>query len=105
MKKILISSTLVLLLGVTWVATTHSIAQAGETAVDGKALYLAKCAGCHGPDGSKGLKGQSYGYTVNALSGYKAKTYGGAKKDIMQARAAALTSQEIDALAVHISGL
>ena len=104
MKKLLFSSTLVLLLGVIGVATTHSIAQAGDTVVDGKALYLAKCAGCHGPDGSKGLKGLSYGYTVNALTGYKAKTYGGAKKDIMQARAAALTSQDIDALAVHVSG-
>lgn len=105
MKKRLIFSAFALFLGVAWVTSSHSLAQAGETPLDGKALYLAKCAGCHGPDGSKGLKGLSYGFTVNALTGYKAKTYGGAKKDIMQARAAALTSQEIEALAVHVSGL
>lgn len=75
-----------------------------KSAVDGKALYLAKCAGCHAPDGSKGLKGLSYGYTVNALAGYKAKTYGGAKKEIMQARAASLTTQEMDALGTQVSG-
>ena len=105
MRKYLSPVSLVLLLGLVWALSLGSVAQAEGTAVDGKALYLAKCAGCHGADGSKGLKGLSYGYAANALAGYKAKTYGGAKKDIMQARAAALSAQEMDALAMHVSGL
>jgi Cytochrome c553 len=78
---------------------------AEEAASSGKALYAAKCAGCHGADGAKGLKGASYGYVVNALSGYKAQTYGGAKKAMMQAQAAKLSAPEIEALAQFIAGL
>ena len=74
-------------------------------AVDGKALYAAKCAGCHGADGSKGLKGKTAEYVTTALTGYRAKTFGGAKKEIMQARAALLSDADIKALAAFVSSL
>jgi|GEM_PF-691799 len=74
-------------------------------ALDAKALYAAKCAGCHGPDGAKGLKGKSADFVLNALNGYRAKTYGGAKKEIMEARAAALSDAEVQALAGFVAGL
>lgn len=80
-------------------------AMAPAAAMDAKALYAAKCAGCHGADGSKGLQGKSAEFVVTALNGYKAKTYGGAKKEIMQARAAQLSDADIKALAGFIAGL
>ena len=70
-----------------------------SASADPKAYYAARCAGCHAPDGSKGLKGKSADYVANALNGYKAKTYGGAKKEIMEARAAVLSDADIQALA------
>ncbi|HWR03023.1 MAG TPA: c-type cytochrome [Humidesulfovibrio sp.] len=70
-----------------------------SAAADPKAYYAARCAGCHAQDGSKGLKGKSADYVANALNGYKAKTYGGAKKEIMEARAAVLSADDIKALA------
>ncbi len=70
-----------------------------NASADPKAYYAARCAGCHAPDGSKGLKGKTADYVANALNGYKAKTYGGAKKEIMEARAAVLSDADIQALA------
>jgi len=70
-----------------------------------KALYAAKCAGCHGADGSKGLKGKTSEFVVTALTGYKAKTYGGAKKAIMEKQAANLSDSNVQALADFIAGL
>ncbi|MDP2847711.1 MAG: c-type cytochrome [Humidesulfovibrio sp.] len=66
---------------------------------DPKAFYAAKCAGCHATDGSKGLKGKAAEYVEKALNGYKAKSFGGAKKEIMEARAALLSDADIRALA------
>jgi cytochrome c553 len=71
--------------------------------IDAKAMYAATCAGCHGADGSKGLKDRSSGSVMNALYGYKAKTFGGAKKEIMEARAGKLSSAEIQALADFVA--
>ncbi|GAB6125633.1 c-type cytochrome [Humidesulfovibrio idahonensis] len=70
-----------------------------------KALYAAKCAGCHGADGSKGLKGKTSEYVVTALNGYKAMTYGGAKKAIMEKQASTLSDGDVQALADFIAGL
>lgn len=70
-----------------------------------KAFYAAKCAGCHGADGSKGLKGKSADDVATALKGYQAKTYGGAKKEIMEARAAQLSAADITALSAYVAGL
>lgn len=76
-----------------------------DPGIDAKALYAARCAGCHGVDGSKGLKGKSADYVLTALNGYKAKTYGGAKKAIMEAQAANLADPAVLALAKFVAGL
>lgn len=78
-------------------------------AADGKALY-AKCIGCHGADGSKtaqskALKGQKADAVASALSGYKAKKFGGAKKAVMEGLAAPLSDADIKALAEYVSKL
>jgi len=89
----------------TKIAVSEAPAEAAPAGIDAKALYAAKCAGCHAPDGSKGLKGKSAEYVRTALNGYKAKTYGGAKKEIMEGRAAALSDAEIQALATFVAWL
>lgn len=99
MKKIALALTLLL-------AFAASTALAAE---DGKALY-AKCAGCHGADGSKAamskpLKGQSADAVVKALQGYKAKTFGGAKKATMENMASRMSDAEFKALGDYISKL
>jgi cytochrome c len=83
---------------------------AGALAADGKALYV-KCAGCHGNDGAKtalgnkSLKGLKAEVLVKALAGYKAKTFGGAKKGMMESQAAGLSDDDMKALADYISKL
>lgn len=76
-------------------------------AADGKALY-AKCLGCHGADGtktaqSKALKGMPAEAFIKSMEGYKAKKYGGAKKAVMEGQAAALSPDDIKALAAYIA--
>lgn len=89
-------------------AVVAVLAVAGQAA-DGKALY-AKCAGCHGADGAKKalgtgkpLKGMSAEEAAKAMQGYKAKTFGGEKKAIMEAQCAAMSDEDIKALAQHIA--
>ncbi len=88
-----------------------ALAAAGQ-AVDGKALYNAKCQGCHGADGTKRplkvgepLKGMSAEAVGKAMHGYKAKSFGGEKKAIMEQLVAPLSDAEIDALAQYVSTL
>lgn len=88
-----------------------ALVAAGQ-AVDGKALYSAKCQGCHGADGTKRplkvgepLKGMSAEAVGKALHGYKAKNFGGEKKVIMEQLVAPLGDAEIQALAQYISTL
>lgn len=85
-------------------------AQAG-LAADGAQLY-AKCAGCHGPDGAKvamgmtkAVKGMSAADASKALAGYKAKTYGGEKKTMMEGVSKNLSDDDIAALADFIAKL
>jgi cytochrome c553 len=115
MKKALVLATaLTLGLGVCALAadmdmTGHAAAQmAGH--VDGKALYAAKCASCHGAEGTKSLlskpvKGLSAEAVTNMMLGYKAKTYGGSKKATMENLASALSAEEIKAVAAFVSTL
>jgi cytochrome c len=70
-----------------------------------KQLYAARCAGCHGADGSKGLQGKTAEQVTTALEGYRAKTYGGAKKEIMENQAGKLTEAEVKTLAEFIPTL
>ena len=71
--------------------------------------YTKSCKGCHGVDGSnaamsKALKGLPAEDVKAALAGYKAQTYGGKKKAMMERVAATLADEEIEALATYISG-
>lgn len=99
MKKLLI--VLTFLISVSLLAIASS---------DGAALYK-RCKSCHGADGSKVplkvesgvIKGQSKEELIKKLEGYKAKTYGGAKKRTMEGQAKRLSSADIKALADHIS--
>jgi cytochrome c len=84
----------------------------GEAAAaDGKDLY-AKCAGCHGADGtkaamgaSKPLKGMPAADVTKALAGYKAKTYGGEKKAMMEGVAKNLSDEDVKVLADFVATL
>lgn len=78
-------------------------------AADGKSLY-ARCSGCHGADGSKKalgtgvpLKGMKSADLQKAMEGYKAKTYGGDKKAMMEGQVKDLSSEDIKALADYIA--
>ena len=87
-----------------------SLALAADPAADGAALYNAKCASCHGKDGSKTIlskpvKGLSADAFTKKMLGYKAKTYGGTKKATMEKSAAALSDAEITALAGFVAKL
>lgn len=98
MKKLSIALALSLTLG---------LAVSAAMAADGKTLY-AKCAGCHGADGtktaqSKALKGLSADAFTKAMEGYKAKKFGGPKKAIMEGQAASLSADDIKALAAYVS--
>ena len=74
-------------------------------------LYAKSCKGCHGADGAKvamGMTRPPKGLPVDevkaALVGYKAGTYGGEKKAMMERVAATLADEEIDGLATYIAG-
>jgi cytochrome c553 len=94
------------------IALTMIFAGATLMAADGAALY-AKCAGCHGQDGKTKALGKSApiaGMSVDALmkdmEGYKAGTLnkhgmGG----VMKGQVAALSADDMKALAEHISNL
>ncbi len=93
------------------IALVLMLAFAASTALaaDGKALY-AKCAGCHGADGaktaqSKALKGQKAEAIAAALTGYKAKKFGGPQKAVMEGLAAPLSDADIKALAEYVGKL
>lgn len=90
-------------------ALMFAFASSTALAADGKALF-AKCAGCHGADGtktaqSKALKGQKPEAIIAAMNGYKAKKFGGPKKAIMEGLAAPLSEADIKALAEYIGKL
>ncbi len=75
-------------------------------------LYAKSCKGCHGADGAKvamgmtrPLKGLPVDEVKAALVGYKAGTYGGEKKAMMERVVKPLTDAEVDALAAHVGGL
>jgi len=68
-----------------------------------------KCAGCHGAKAEKKALGKSaviQGWeaskTIAALKGYKAGTYGGPMKGLMKGQVAALSDEQIEAVAKYI---
>ena len=71
---------------------------------------FTKCAGCHGANGEKAALGgkskviadMSKADIAAALNGYKAGTFGGAMKGMMEAQAKDLTDADIAAITAKI---
>ena len=83
-----------------------------ETAVSGHALYVQKCASCHGHNAEKAalnnskiIAGWDKERTVQALTGYQDGTYGGSMKGIMKGQTGSLSAEQIEALSDYISTL
>ena len=94
------------------IALTMIFAGATLMAADGAALY-AKCAGCHGQDGKTKALGKSAPIAglpadqiVKDLQGYKAGTLNkNGMGGVMKGQAAALSDDDMKALADYISKL
>ncbi len=72
-------------------------------------LYAKSCKSCHGADGanaamSRALKGMPMEEVKTALLGYKAQTYGGKKKTMMERVIKPLSDAQIDDLSAYIAG-
>lgn len=77
---------------------------------NGSSLYAKKCASCHGSDAkksalnaSKVIAGWESAQTKNALHGYKAGTFGGKMKGIMEGQSRPLSDSEIILISDYIS--
>ena len=73
---------------------------------------IAACAGCHGPNGSGNpaasyalVKGQHATYTIAQLKAYRSGTRQTDPNQMMRNVAAALSDEQIDAVASYIQGL
>ncbi|MGE4441751.1 MAG: cytochrome c [Desulfomicrobium sp.] len=71
--------------------------------------YAKSCKSCHGADGSnaamsRALKGMPTEEVKAALLGYKAQSYGGKKKAMMERVVKPLSDAEIEALSAYIAG-
>ncbi len=86
-------------------------ATSGENAQKGRSLYTT-CKSCHGANAEKKALGKSQVIAdwkkediVNALKGYKAKTYGGAMKNIMYPQSSKLSPEQMEQVAEYITTL
>lgn len=77
----------------------------------GQAIYKP-CISCHGKKAEKKalgrgqiIAGWSKQKTIDALEGYKSKTYGGPMKNMMYPQASKLTKEQIEQVAAYISTL
>jgi cytochrome c-type protein NapB len=75
------------------------------------AVSTAACAGCHGQNFekkalnvSKVVKDMSKDEIVAALKGYKAGTFGGSMKGVMDGQVKSLSDADIEAIAAQIAG-
>ncbi|PID47752.1 MAG: cytochrome C [Proteobacteria bacterium] len=75
----------------------------------GKTLY-ASCISCHGSKAEKKALGKSQiiatwskDKIVQALEGYKNKSYGGAMKNLMYPQASKLSKEQMEQIAEYIS--
>ena len=81
-------------------------------AVDGKTLYDQKCSSCHGSKAEKSALNKSQiiadfneQQLKDALHGYQTGSYGKEMKGLMQGQVKSFNSEQINALAKHISTL
>ncbi len=75
-------------------------------------IYKTRCIGCHGLDGSKKapgsdvvIKGEAQDKIETALLGYKAGTYGGNGKKIMESQVKSYDEATLKDLAAYVAGL
>ncbi len=87
------------------------VAAAGA-ATEGSAIYAKSCKGCHGENGAKvgmgmtkPLQGMAVDDIRTALVGYKAGSYGGEKKSLMERVVKPLSDEEIESLAQYSGSL
>lgn len=90
-------------------APAEETAPVAEEAAPAAAVNLSACGACHGANFenaamgvSKIVKDMSQEEIVAALKGYKAGTYGGAMKGVMQGQVAAFDDAMIEAAAAQI---
>ncbi|HEY9203358.1 MAG TPA: cytochrome C [Sulfurimonas sp.] len=85
-----------------------SIVALGATTALMAAVNGQACAGCHGADwtktsmGNKNVAEMSKADIAAALKGYKAGTYGAAKKALMVGQVSKYSDEELDAFAQTI---
>lgn len=85
-----------------------SIVALGATTALMAAVNGQACAGCHGADwtktamGNKNVAEMSKADIAAALKGYKAGTYGGAKKALMVGQVSKYSNEDLDAFAQTI---
>ena len=86
-----------------------SLAAVSMFAMDGKAIYGAKCVMCHGTDGKKTvISGKAIAGDADVLSkleGYKQGTFGGAKKSSMKGVLSNLGDADLKAVASYVQTL
>ena len=88
-----------------------TIATLGLLTMSASAVNTAACAACHGKDFekkamnvSKIVKDMAAADIEKALTGYKDGSYGGAMKGVMKGQVAALSADDIKAMAASITG-
>lgn len=86
-----------------------SVAAVSLMAADGEAIYKSKCFSCHGEKASKSalnksqiIAGWDASKTIASVNGYK-NGEGGAMKGIMKPIAAALSEDDLKAVATVIA--
>ena len=85
-----------------------SAALAEESGLDAAALFAESCARCHGADGGGApggitpLREQTAATITQKLEGYKAGTYGGNRKEVMEGVAGELSGEQMAALAGQV---
>jgi len=88
-----------------------TIATLGLLTIGASAVNTTACAACHGKDFekkamnvSKIVKDMAAADIEKALTGYKDGSYGGAMKGMMKGQVAALSADDIKAMAASIAG-
>ena len=100
------------LIGVAWVISLLSNFFEADAAQDGGQLFQRACIGCHGESGTStemgipnALKGQSADALYKKMLGYKAGTFGGSRRNVMQSAVKSYSEEQIRALADSVAKL
>jgi cytochrome c len=108
-KKLISKSSLI----ATVVTSVLILVSSNAIAADGAALYTSKgCGGCHGQDGNSPIMGaypkiagQNLDYTIQQLADIKSGARSNGQSMSMKGIMAAVSDDEIKALATYLSGL